>query len=111
MNDTQHESHFYDTDGKPAGGISSGIGYTIGWQNGPCLIHEDGSQPDRNGAFLIEVLEACRKTKKIAGIATWDAASAQRRLDQGFLFVTVGGDDGWMLGGAQETLKKLGRSS
>lgn len=59
MNDTQHENHFHDENGNPAGGISTGIGYTIGWQNGPCPIQEDGSQPARNGAFLIEVLEAC----------------------------------------------------
>ena len=59
MNSTQHENHFKDENGKPAGGISTGVGYTIAWQNGPCPIQEDGSQPDRNGAFLIEILEAC----------------------------------------------------
>lgn len=52
------DAHFHDQDGKPAGGISSGPGYAIGWQNGPCPIEPDGSQPKRNGAFLIEVLEA-----------------------------------------------------
>ncbi len=64
MNDTQHENHFTDNDGRPAGGISTGIGYTIAWQNGPCPIIKDVDgndfQPERNGAFLIEVLEACR---------------------------------------------------
>lgn len=53
-------NHFTEADGTtPAGGISTGVGYTIAWQNGPCPIQEDGSQPARNGAFLIEVLEAC----------------------------------------------------
>ena len=54
------DNHFKDEQGRPAGGISTGIGYTIAWQNGPCPIMEDGSQPDRNGAFLIEVLQSCQ---------------------------------------------------
>lgn len=56
------DKHFTEADGTtPAGGISTGVGYTIAWQTGPCLIEDDGSQPTRNGAFLIEVLEACEK--------------------------------------------------
>lgn len=55
------DAHFHDENGKPAGGISSGPGYAIAWQNGPCPIEPDGSQPKRNGAFLIEVLEAGAK--------------------------------------------------
>mgnify|MGYP000170765328 CR=1 FL=1 len=53
------DSNFTDDKGRPAGGISTGIGYTIAWQTGPCPIEADGSQPGRNGAFLIEVLESC----------------------------------------------------
>jgi hypothetical protein len=41
-------------DGTHAGGVSTGVGFTIAWQRGP--LNEAG----RNGAFLIEVLEACR---------------------------------------------------
>jgi hypothetical protein len=41
-------------DGTHAGGVSTGIGFTISWQRGP--LQEAG----RNGAFLIEVLEACQ---------------------------------------------------
>ena len=66
---------------------------------------------EAHNSAILEVLAACRKTNKIPGIATWDACTAQRRIDQGFLFVTVGGDHGLMLGGAQETLQALGRSS
>ena len=40
-------------DGTHNGGVSTGIGFTISWQRGP--LQEAG----RNGAFLIEVLEAC----------------------------------------------------
>jgi hypothetical protein len=41
-------------DGTHNGGVSTGIGYTIAWQRGP--LNEGG----RNGAFMIEVLQACR---------------------------------------------------
>lgn len=39
-----------DADGNPTGGVSSGQGFTIAWQNGV---------QERNGAFLEEVVEAC----------------------------------------------------
>jgi hypothetical protein len=35
------------------GGVSTGIGFTISWQRGPINV------AGRNGAFLIEVMEAC----------------------------------------------------
>lgn len=47
-------------DGLHDGGVSTGIGFTISWQRGP--VHEEG---DRNGAFLIEVLEACENQLKV----------------------------------------------
>ena len=40
-----------DADGNPTGGISTGQGFTIAWQNGV---------QERNGAFLEEVLGACK---------------------------------------------------
>lgn len=52
-NNAQWSSHHWETEGKPDGGQSYGIGFTIAWQRGSLL--EQG----RNGAFLIEVLEAC----------------------------------------------------
>lgn len=39
-----------DDNGNPTGGITSGEGFTIAWQNGV---------QERNGAFLEEVLGAC----------------------------------------------------
>jgi hypothetical protein len=46
-------SQFWSTaDGLPDGGQSSGIGFSIAWQRGPLT-------GGRNGAFLIEVMEAC----------------------------------------------------
>lgn len=41
-------------DGSHAGGVSTGVGFTIAWQRGPL------TEAGRNGAFLIEVLESCR---------------------------------------------------
>jgi hypothetical protein len=43
-----------DDQGNHQGGVSYGEGFTISWQRGP--LQESGGQ---NGAFLIEVLEAC----------------------------------------------------
>ena len=58
-------------------------------------------------AAILRVLEACRKTNKIPGIAAGD--DAQHWLEKGFLFVTAGGDAGFVLSGARETLRRLGR--
>jgi hypothetical protein len=43
-----------EPDGSHDGGVSYGDGFCISWQRGPL------SEAGRNGAFLIEVLEACR---------------------------------------------------
>jgi hypothetical protein len=53
MTDAQWNSHHWETEGKPDGGQSYGIGWCIAWQRGS--LQEQG----RNGAFLIEILEAC----------------------------------------------------
>jgi 4-hydroxy-2-oxoheptanedioate aldolase len=58
---------------------------------------------------ILRVAEACRRTKKIPGIYTRDPAEALLRLEQGFLFVTVGGDSAFLAGGARETLRGMGR--
>lgn len=51
--------HFLDADGKPAGGTTSGTGFTIGWQNGPLGRDEERKEP--NGAFVEDVIDACRE--------------------------------------------------
>jgi len=57
---------------------------------------------------ILKVLAACRKTNKIPGI--WAGAdNAQRRIEQGFLFLVVGGDHEFVVNGAQKVLRKLGR--
>jgi len=51
--DRQWAAHHWENKGKPDEGHSYGIGFCIAWQKG--LVSENG----RNGAFIIEVLEAC----------------------------------------------------
>jgi hypothetical protein len=47
-------TNWTNEDGTHAGGISTGVGFTISWQRGALNTAE------RNGAFLMEVLDACR---------------------------------------------------
>ncbi len=54
---------------------------------------------------IMRVLEACRKTGKIPGIAAGD--DARYWIDRGFLFVTAASDIGYVLSGARETLRGL----
>jgi 4-hydroxy-2-oxoheptanedioate aldolase len=56
------------------------------------------------------VLSTAKKHGIPAGIHAFDAAAAQRRLEQGFQFLAVGSEVGMMLAKAQETLRSLGLS-
>lgn len=50
--------HWSDEKGNPAGGCTTGRGFTISWQHGPL-----GSGPDRkvpNGAFVEDIIAAAR---------------------------------------------------
>jgi 4-hydroxy-2-oxoheptanedioate aldolase len=58
---------------------------------------------------LGRVLEACRQTGKIPGIFGGDVATTRRRVEQGFLFVTV--DDTAVIGaGVQAALQHVGQA-
>lgn len=46
-------SNWTDNDGNHQGGQSCGIGFTIAWQRGGL------NTTDRNGAFIIDVLDVC----------------------------------------------------
>jgi len=50
-------NHWNDENGNPAGGTTSGRGFTIGWQNGPLGRGADRKEP--NGAFVEDVIAAC----------------------------------------------------
>ena len=53
---TFFSEHWSDTNDKPAGGVSSGTGFTISWQNGP--LNRGPDRKDPNGAFVETVLAA-----------------------------------------------------
>ena len=50
------ETHENDTNGNPAGGVTSGTGFTINWQNGPLNRGSERIAP--NGAFVEGVIQA-----------------------------------------------------
>ncbi len=51
--------NFSDDAGRPAGGWARATGFSIEWQNGPLGTGENRKPP--NGAFVEDVLEACRE--------------------------------------------------
>ncbi len=51
-----HSSHFTDEDGCPSGGTTHGVGFAIGWQNGPLV--RDANREEPNGAFVTDVIKA-----------------------------------------------------
>jgi 4-hydroxy-2-oxoheptanedioate aldolase len=67
-------------------------------------------EDDRHARALESVLQACKNTGKIPGLAAFDPDSARRRADQGFQYLTAGSDMGFMLAGAKAGLKTLGLS-
>lgn len=50
------ERHDKDEHGNPAGGTTTGRGFTITWQNGPLAV--DGVRREPNGAFVEDVIAA-----------------------------------------------------
>lgn len=56
MNQDITSDHFNDKDGNPAGGLTTGKGITIVWQNGPLGRGKDRQEP--NGAFVEGVIAA-----------------------------------------------------
>ena len=62
-------------------------------------------------AAIQEIVDACKKNNKVPGVSMGSAAAAKPWIERGCLFVTAGGDDGWVIDGATETLRQLGRSN
>jgi 4-hydroxy-2-oxoheptanedioate aldolase len=69
----------------------------------------DIPKSDKHAKALERVVQACRNTGKIAGLACNSAAEARRRVDEGFQFLTAGSDAGFITAGAAEGLKIMGR--
>ncbi len=53
------------------------------------------------------IVQACRNTGKIPGLACGSAEDARRRAAQGFQFLTAGSDAGFLLAGAKAGLQAL----
>ena len=49
------QEHWIDQDGNPTGGVSTGRGFTIAWQNGP--LKKDGEPIEPNGAFVEDLIQ------------------------------------------------------
>jgi 4-hydroxy-2-oxoheptanedioate aldolase len=62
--------------------------------------------PEHEEAIL-RVLAACYEADKIPGIYSPDAATARRRIKQGFRFVTAADDGELIAAGAREVLRQL----
>ncbi len=56
MKQGHYADHWNDANGNPAGGVSTGRGFTISWQNGPLGRGKERREP--NGAFVEDVLQA-----------------------------------------------------
>lgn len=50
------ENHVVDAEGRPAGGVTTGRGFTIEWQNGPLMV--DGVRQEPTGAFVEDIVAA-----------------------------------------------------
>ena len=70
-----------NSSGNHEGGVSYGEGFCISWQRGP--LNETG----RNGAFLIEVLEACYQQLEYFQNSKFACAENEQAL--GHLRVTI----------------------
>lgn len=66
------------------------------------------AEDPRHGEALTEVVRACQAAGKIPGIAAPGPEEARQRAEQGFQFITAGGDAGFMTAGAMAGLKTLG---
>jgi len=53
-----YAEHWLDENDNPAGGVSTGRGFTISWQNGPLGKMETIDRREPNGAFVEDVLQA-----------------------------------------------------
>lgn len=72
--------NFMDDEENPCGGNAWGYGFAIGWQHGPTRKHGDGA-PTRNGAFVEEVLMACRTRLEFYQRSRFACAANEAAID------------------------------
>lgn len=63
---------------------------------------------ERHQRALGRVVEACRNTGKVPGLACSSTVEARRRADQGFRFLTAASDAGMLLSAARAGLETMG---
>ena len=51
--------HWTDEQDRPAGGVSTGRGFTISWQNGP--LGRGADRKEATGAFVEDIIDAARQ--------------------------------------------------
>lgn len=56
MTQGHYAENWTDEQGRPAGGVATGRGFTVSWQNGPLGRGNDRREP--NGAFVEDVIQA-----------------------------------------------------
>jgi 4-hydroxy-2-oxoheptanedioate aldolase len=61
-------------------------------------------QDERHARALERILTACRNTGKVPGLACPTALEAKQRANQGFQFLTAGGDATFLLAGSKASL-------
>lgn len=54
------QQHWVDENGNPAGGVSTGRGVTVSWQNGPLGRVGTDERVEPNGAFVEDVIAIAR---------------------------------------------------
>jgi 2-keto-3-deoxy-L-rhamnonate aldolase RhmA len=57
-----------------------------------------------------ELLVLGKEAKKIGGVYAFNAKDAQKRIEQGYQFVSLGSDTRFLMGGVQESLKEVRQS-
>lgn len=55
------DEHWCDAQGNPAGGVSTGKGFTISWQNGPLGKIGTPERREPSGAFVEDIIQAARQ--------------------------------------------------
>jgi len=58
MKQGHFNDNWSDASGNPAGGVASGRGFTISWQNGPLGAVGTTDRKEPNGAFVEDVIQA-----------------------------------------------------
>lgn len=53
------DEHWLDESGNPTGGVSTGKGFTVSWQNGP--LGRGNERRESNGAFVEDMIQVVRQ--------------------------------------------------